>query len=150
MIGSILRSMTRFLCVSLLGLQPQTRHDDCILLLVFLMLNKFKVQWRGINVPFETGMQTSLKIAEVQSVAFELSQLIKSVLSLCESIKLHRLMRHAAVNFRDFGCAHRGETDANETMHKGTKASYRATNKKTVQIYHQVISVRSIADCEFN
>lgn len=77
-------------------MQPQTRPYDEMLLRASLMLNKYQFQYQEINVPFETGMRTRLKIAEILGLEFDLGQLITAVLYMSVSKKQHRLIHHAS------------------------------------------------------
>lgn len=61
------------------------------------------------------------------------------------STKLHRLMWHLSDHVKNFGCRKRGNTDTNETLHKYTKRSYQATNKKLSEIASQILFARNIA-----
>eukprot|EP00171_Calliarthron_tuberculosum_P001347 IDg1347t1 len=145
MTGLLRRTITPFLWVSLLGLQPEAKPNDDVLLRAALLVDKFQYEWRGINQPWSTRKRTDERIKKIQEIAFEAGLVTSQALSLRINTKLHRIMRHAVDHLKSYGCSRRGDTDENECLHKTTKSAYHATNKRIVQVADQLLTVRSIA-----
>eukprot|EP00171_Calliarthron_tuberculosum_P022686 IDg22686t1 len=141
MTRAIRRNIIPFLWPVLLGLRPQKRPDDDAVLHAALLLNKFQELWRGVNMAEATGIRTDDDLDEIQRIAFEAGATISHALQLRISTKLHRLMHHASNHIRLFGCTRNGDTDANETLHKQTKAAYNATNKQVDGLASQLLRV---------
>ena len=62
-------------------------------------------------------------------------------LQLPVSTKLHRTIHHVTDHLYMYGCARRGDTDQNETLHKLTKSCYLATNKQLPTLAAQVLKI---------
>ena len=53
-------------------------------------------------------------------------------------------MHHASHFILMYGCTHRGDSDMNESMHRGTKMCYASTNKRNETVAKQIVKLRSI------
>eukprot|EP00171_Calliarthron_tuberculosum_P019879 IDg19879t1 len=144
------RAIVPFLWPCLLGLQPSSKPDDDTLLQASLALDRFQTSWRGLNRSDRAANREEADIAHMeqvmfQQVTFQAGVAISEALHLRVSTKFYRAMRHCRDHLRSVGCARRGDTDSNETLHKASKASYNATNKRLAEIGPQILRVRALA-----
>lgn len=146
MTGALRRAITPFLWVALLALQPDHRPDDDVLLRAALLANEYQIHMRGINQHPNSALRTRQAIEVLQKVGFDAGCSTSEALMLRISTKLHRIMWHTRDHFLLFGCSRRGDTDENESLHKATKACYKATNKRLPEIATQLVAVRSISN----
>eukprot|EP00171_Calliarthron_tuberculosum_P003409 IDg3409t1 len=145
MTGKIRRKIAPFLWVTLLGLQPGASPDHDVLLQSALALDRFQTVLRGVNMCSSSARRTATEINAIQHVAFHACLWLAHALAVPISTKLHRSMRHVSDALFMFGCSRRGDSDSNETLHKATKNSISASNRKLEQIASQVLLNRSIA-----
>ncbi len=111
-----------------------------------LLLNAFQIRLHSINKPASAKTRTMGDIEEIQDLGFQAGLYITQALGLPVNTKMYRMMHPVNESLRRFGCARRGDTDANETQHKSTKDCYSATNRKHQRIAEKLLQVRSAAE----
>ncbi len=148
MTGRDRREIAPFLWVALMGLQPSTNPDDDTLLQAALLLNEVQIHLRGVNLPRSSRVRTSQQIEDLKNLCFDAGVTLSQSVSVPISTKFHRTMRHIGDHLHLFGCSRLGESEENEAMHKPTKQSYNATNKKADIIGPQLLAVRPIAQAD--
>lgn len=88
--------------------------------------------------------RSEAQIKHIDHVAFQAGVTISSALQICMSTKFHRVVGHTGDQLWRTGCARRGDTISNETLHKATKDTYAATNKRLNENNPEILSVRSV------
>lgn len=150
MTASLRQKSFPFLWVVFLALQPNTKPDDDKLLQSALILNNIQIIWRGIN---QRSEQANLTLEEIRSLQHNCHQVCSSIcecLDMRISTKYHRLMWHITDYVTTFGYRRRGDTDANESLHRSAKRAYKATNKKLNQLATQILSSRNPSQISYD
>ena len=145
MTASMRSKFLPLLWVTHMGLQPQTKPDDHLLLQTVLKLNHVQHLRRGYNISSLQNHLTESEIDSLQNLARITCAYLTSCIDLRVSIKYHSLMWHLSEHLMSFGCRRTGDTDSNETLHKFSKKSYNATNKRLQQLGSQILSLRNAA-----
>eukprot|EP00171_Calliarthron_tuberculosum_P005590 IDg5590t1 len=101
---------------------------------------------RGVNMSSVSAYRTAVDVNRIQRVAFESCLWLSQSLAAPISTKLHRSMRHVADALFKFRCSRRGDSNDNETLHKDTKCSIPASNRKIEQMASKFVLNRSIAN----
>ena len=146
MTGVLRRQITPMVWVVLNGLQLLARPDDDAILAGALYLNAFQFHFHCINMKKGSENRSLEQIKEIQRLAFESGLYLTQALGLNLSTKAHRMMHHVTDALTNYGCSRRGNSDANETLHKNAKRCYRSTNQHHIKLAEQLLQIRSIAD----
>lgn len=115
---------------ALYGLRRNVSPDNDDLLKSALLLHSVPSELSGANQSSHKLHKTVRDITNLQENASNLVDRMKTVFSMAETSKVHRTKCHITDFILDFGSLQFGNTDVNETMHKGPKTGYRATNKQ--------------------
>lgn len=89
MTGELRRAMTPLMWVVLLGLQPDSRPDDDVLLRAALLLNEVQIRLRSIKMDWECGERTREDIEKIQKIAHAAGVCLTEALSIRVNTKIH-------------------------------------------------------------
>eukprot|EP00171_Calliarthron_tuberculosum_P009026 IDg9026t1 len=96
MTGKIRRDISPFLWVALLGLQPYATPDGDAILQCALAMDHFQTLIRGISGNKSTRQRTVPDIINIPRIAFDCCPWLSQSLALPISIKINRVIGHAA------------------------------------------------------
>ncbi|KAI0557494.1 hypothetical protein FGB62_294g06 [Gracilaria domingensis] len=141
--GLMRRELNPYLWVSVMGISKSTKPDEDRLVQVFLKLDWFHRQLIGANVGPHRSKRTLKDIQKIGKLGYEVGKEVTVLLDSSVTTKNHRTMFHISNHLFDYGCVRKGSTDANETLHKLTKAGYNATNKHLLNLAPQLLKART-------
>lgn len=148
--GKERRLLCPILCNVTMGLSTAVKPDEDPLFKAALYLDFMQAELKGINRSIETRHRTDEQIDTIQELCLEACNHFINCFDANESTKLHRIMVHLGAHLRGYGNLRISDTAPNETLHKGVKDSYHATNKHQDVIASQILQVNMSAEANSN
>ena len=140
--GRVRRQHGCFLWVVLMGLDMSMCPDEDPLVQAALAASYVQSELLSVNKPPLCENFTSSQIKQLQKDCFELGKLVQRAVGGSVNTKLHRVMRHVGRQIENYGNMRIGFSDKNETLHKSTKAAFKATNKRRRSVTPQLLQAR--------
>lgn len=143
----------RILCPVLwavvMGLHLSVAPDKDPLFKSALYLDFMQAELKGVNRSIQTRHRTTEEIDSLEALCAVACNHFIQCFNANESTKIHRIMVHLGAHLRGYGNLRVSDTGPNETLHRGVKASYHATNKRQFEIAPQLLQVNISAETRF-
>ena len=144
--GKERRLLVPFQFHAVIGLNASKTPDNCVLTQTALALDFLQTSLEGINRDVGEREITESDIRNLQSFSKKICLLMRRLLGLEETTKLHRLGAHLGESIRNFGSSSFTDTGVNESKHAGLKKAFQTTNKRKRGLGKQLLQLNIAAE----